>query len=165
MMTSFVRLVTAGSFALWFSVPLHAQSPLTPAIASAYYALKDALVRADSSGAAKAGAVLLGSLRQLPKASIPAAAFPATVRLQAQAQHLSSDPPKLAAQRTRFLQVSKDAELLFRALPSGRPVYVQFCPMAFGGAGGAWLSDKKEILNPYFGDQMLHCGSVRAKLE
>ncbi len=38
--------------------------------------------------------------------------------------------------------------------------YLQFCPMAFDDRGANWISDKKEIRNPYFGDEMLKCGKV-----
>lgn len=39
-------------------------------------------------------------------------------------------------------------------------VYVQFCPMAFDDKGAYWLSESDNILNPYFGDEMLTCGEV-----
>ncbi len=39
-------------------------------------------------------------------------------------------------------------------------VYVQYCPMADNDTGGHWLSTEEEIMNPYFGDLMLHCGEV-----
>ena len=38
--------------------------------------------------------------------------------------------------------------------------YVQHCPMAFGKKGADWISDVMEIRNPYFGYQMLKCGSI-----
>jgi Cu(I)/Ag(I) efflux system membrane fusion protein len=40
-------------------------------------------------------------------------------------------------------------------------VYKDYCPMAFGDQGAFWLSEKKEILNPYFGASMLTCGEVK----
>ncbi len=43
--------------------------------------------------------------------------------------------------------------------------YRLYCPMAFDNSGAFWLSDSKEVLNPYFGDQMLHCGSVEETLK
>lgn len=39
-------------------------------------------------------------------------------------------------------------------------VYKMHCPMAFDNKGANWLSDKDEILNPYFGDMMLRCGEI-----
>lgn len=40
-------------------------------------------------------------------------------------------------------------------------VYKDYCPMAFGDQGAFWLSEKKEITNPYFGSAMLTCGEVK----
>ncbi|RRQ49469.1 efflux RND transporter periplasmic adaptor subunit [Maribacter algicola] len=39
-------------------------------------------------------------------------------------------------------------------------VYIQKCPMANKNKGAYWLSMEKEIKNPYYGDQMLTCGSI-----
>jgi len=44
-------------------------------------------------------------------------------------------------------------------------IYKQYCPMAFNGKGAYWLSDSKEVRNPYFGDQMLKCGVVDSTIE
>ena len=40
-------------------------------------------------------------------------------------------------------------------------VYKDYCPMAFGDQGAYWLSEQKDITNPYFGASMLACGEVR----
>jgi Cu(I)/Ag(I) efflux system membrane fusion protein len=39
------------------------------------------------------------------------------------------------------------------------------CPMAFGNEGADWLQTKDDVLNPYYGASMLHCGSVQETLE
>jgi len=44
-------------------------------------------------------------------------------------------------------------------------VYYQYCPMALDNQGAYWLSDIREIQNPYFGEKMLSCGSVKDVLE
>ncbi len=43
---------------------------------------------------------------------------------------------------------------------SEETVYLQHCPMANNNQGADWLSLNENILNPYFGDQMLTCGST-----
>lgn len=48
---------------------------------------------------------------------------------------------------------------------NNKPVYRQFCPMAQSGKGAYWLSDKKPIRNPYFGDQMLTCGETKEVIQ
>jgi len=40
------------------------------------------------------------------------------------------------------------------------PVHVLKCPMAFNNRGATWLQDNRDVRNPYFGAQMLSCGSV-----
>ncbi len=69
-------------------------------------------------------------------------------------------------QRSFFVSLSNEIEKLVRSskITSGA-VYKQFCPMAFDGEGGYWLSDSKEIRNPFFGDKMLVCGSVNEILK
>lgn len=39
-------------------------------------------------------------------------------------------------------------------------LYYQFCPMARHGEGANWLSQTKEIVNPYMGQRMLKCGKT-----
>ncbi len=42
----------------------------------------------------------------------------------------------------------------------GQDFYVAFCPMYDDDRGAYWLSEFKEIKNPYFGSMMLRCGEV-----
>ncbi|HCM76492.1 MAG TPA: efflux transporter periplasmic adaptor subunit [Cytophagales bacterium] len=46
----------------------------------------------------------------------------------------------------------------------GLNAYYQFCPMAFDNKGAFWISDVKEISNPYFGEKMLRCGETKETL-
>lgn len=39
-------------------------------------------------------------------------------------------------------------------------LYVQKCPMANNDKGAIWLSHEEAVRNPYYGDQMMTCGSV-----
>ncbi len=69
-------------------------------------------------------------------------------------------------QRLQFINLSK---ALINAIQSfgtsfDSPLYVQFCPMANNDKGATWVSLEEEIINPYFGDAMLHCGNVEAIL-
>jgi hypothetical protein len=64
-------------------------------------------------------------------------------------------------QRTIFQDLSAAMENLLTGELSSGEVYKQYCPMAFDGKGAYWLSSSEEIRNPYYGDKMLKCGSVR----
>jgi len=44
--------------------------------------------------------------------------------------------------------------------PVDMPLYQQVCPMT----GDVWISESKEIKNPYFPKNMLTCGEVKASL-
>ena len=57
---------------------------------------------------------------------------------------------------TSLIKVSK--------LASGT-LYIEYCPMANNNEGAFWLSNEKEIKNPYFGEMMLKCGSVKETLQ
>jgi membrane fusion protein, copper/silver efflux system len=69
---------------------------------------------------------------------------------------------ELAGLRERFYQISQVMIKLTKALgPIGVPnVYQMHCPMAFDNTGASWLQDHKDLINPYFGDMMLKCGTV-----
>ena len=43
--------------------------------------------------------------------------------------------------------------------------YYQYCPMANNDQGAYWLSDSKEIRNPYLGEAMLTCGETKETLQ
>lgn len=49
-------------------------------------------------------------------------------------------------------------------LNDGLELYATFCPMAFDGKGAYWISEDKEIRNPYYGDKMLKCGKIEEVL-
>ncbi len=68
----------------------------------------------------------------------------------------------LDGQRKAFATLSNEMIALVKksTLPMGS-VYLDYCPMANGNTGAFWLSNKKEIKNPYFGDKMLKCGSIK----
>ncbi len=68
-------------------------------------------------------------------------------------------------QRESFEALTEATELLLKNAISSGEVYKQYCPMAFDGRGASWLSDSKEIRNPYFGNKMLKCGLVKETLK
>lgn len=71
----------------------------------------------------------------------------------------------ISAQRITFQDLSSAMEkMLSGAIASGE-VYKQHCPMAFQGKGGSWISASKEVRNPYYGDKMLKCGSVKETIK
>jgi hypothetical protein len=70
------------------------------------------------------------------------------------------------AQRTLFSDLSNDfiQRVKTAGLSSGE-AYVEYCPMALNDKGASWLSNEKDIKNPYFGDSMLTCGEVKETIK
>lgn len=87
-------------------------------------------------------------------------------------QEITEDAKEIAqtkdveVQRTTFEELSDNVYKLVKANgTNGTELYRQFCPMAMNNEGAYWLSSEKEIRNPYFGDRMLKCGSVKETLK
>ncbi|MFA7173468.1 MAG: efflux RND transporter periplasmic adaptor subunit [Kiritimatiellia bacterium] len=71
---------------------------------------------------------------------------------------------KIERQREQFYQLSQQLIKSVKVFPLFQPVYQAFCPMAFNDTGAIWLQRNRELLNPYFGKTMLHCGEIQATL-
>lgn len=119
-----------------------------------YNHIKTALVNTDAEEAQNGGEMLVEALDGVENNSEAL-----------QAAQTIANSEDVNAQRTAFLDLSAAMEkLLTGAIASGE-LYKQFCPMAFEGKGAYWLSSSQEIRNPYYGDKMLKCGSVRDTLK
>lgn len=62
-------------------------------------------------------------------------------------------------QREHFKELSTDMIDMVAITGTQTILYQQYCPMY--DEGSAWLSNKEEIRNPYYGASMLTCGSVQ----
>jgi Cu(I)/Ag(I) efflux system membrane fusion protein len=72
----------------------------------------------------------------------------------------------IEAQRKAFSTLTDNLYKSAKAFGlGGTTAYYEFCPMAFNNEGGFWLSSEEKIRNPYFGDKMLTCGTVKEKLQ
>ena len=85
--------------------------------------------------------------------------------LKENAEHISASTGDIADQREHFVALSEGMYALVKAFGSGKTLYHDHCPMAQNGKGAMWLSETKEIKNPYFGDKMMECGSVEEEIQ
>lgn len=116
-----------------------------------YLAVKDALVAGDATAATKAAQALT-----VENTTGSAALDHLLVHWKAMAE--STD---IESQRLAFEDVSEHMYLIAKANPGESTLYKQYCPMAFDNTGAYWLAAEEEVLNPYFGDAMLRCGTVQ----
>ena len=84
------------------------------------------------------------------------------MRMSATAIEVSDD---INEQRNHFKELSIAITSAVQMYGIGQVVYNQFCPMADDNKGAYWLSNDKNVLNPYFGSAMIACGSVKQVIE
>ena len=80
------------------------------------------------------------------------------------AEHIADNIGNIAHQREHLVILSKDFYDIAKTFTTEKPLYKIFCPMYNDNKGAYWLSDSKEIKNPYYGAEMLTCGEVQEEL-
>lgn len=138
----------------------------------AYYAVKDALVASDTAKATAAAHQLILASDSLKVSEIQGdtsgmikeTAKSYTANLSTTAKVLA-DSKTLDDKRKQFEMIADAIWSLTRTVKyNGEKVYWQYCPMAFNDKGAYWMSNDTVIMNPYFGNEMLHCGSTEDSL-
>lgn len=130
------------------------KDPNLDAVYQQYQVLTKALVAEDANTAKTAALAIETGAREIKGAAAIARA----------AAEISSTSD-VKAQRLAFASLNEDLIQLLKetGLDQGN-LYVAHCPMALNDKGASWVSTSKEIINPYFGDSMLTCGSVTETL-
>lgn len=80
-------------------------------------------------------------------------------------EHIGKNGGNIAHQREHFEMLSKDIYDLVKAFGGGQVLYKDFCPMYNKGKGAFWISEIKEIKNPYYGKAMSTCGTVKEEIK
>ncbi len=135
-----------------------------------YLQLKNALAKDNGKDAAAAANAIVATLTKADMKTLPNAQMKAYMDiaddLKENAEHIGSNPDKIAHQREHFVMLSKDiADLIKTFGNGGQTLYKDFCPMANNGKGAIWISELKEIKNPYLGKAMPTCGSVKETIQ
>lgn len=125
---------------------------ITPKIFDAYQIITEDLVNSDFESAKKHTADLLLAVEAGDKARWN--------RVEQIANTLAN-VEDLDMYRVGYLDLNRELEDILKEEISSGEIYMQYCPMAFNNKGAYWFASDKEVMNPYFGDQMLHCGSVK----
>lgn len=131
----------------------------TKGIIAGYIELKNALAKDNGNDAAAAGNKMQAALAGVNDASLPADKQKLFTELQADlkehAEHIGANAGKIEHQREHFMMMSKDITNLVKNFGNnGQTLYKDFCPMANDGKGATWISEVKEIQNPYLGSKM-----------
>jgi hypothetical protein len=137
-------------------------------IVSNYIKMKNALTKDDAKSAADAGKAIVVAMAKLDVSTLDAAKKKAYMDVADDAkensQHIGDNAGKIDHQREHFAMLSKDIADLVKTFDTGQKLYQDYCPMYDDGKGAIWISEIKEIKNPYFGSKMLTCGSMKKEL-
>ena len=81
------------------------------------------------------------------------------------AEHIGSNAGNIKHQREHFDMLSNDIYQLVKTFGGGQKLYYDHCPMYNDGKGANWISETKDIANPYLGKAMPTCGTVKEELK
>jgi len=137
-------------------------------LAQDYIPLKDAFVDTDASAAQQAAATLI---QQTDKVDMSLVKDDAHLYWMEQLEAIKGHGTKIT-EMTDIEGQRKQFDFLSQAMinsikvfgASSESLYVLYCPMANSNQGADWISMETAIRNPYFGDKMMKCGSVKDTL-
>jgi hypothetical protein len=138
------------------------------AVVQSYLALKNALASDNGKEAAAAAGNVSAVLNSVDVKTLPPAQqgiyTDVAEDMKEHAQHIADNAGKMDHQREHFETLSKDLYDLVKAGSVKQTLYKDFCPMYNNNKGGMWLSETKEIKNPYMGQKMAACGEIQEEL-
>jgi hypothetical protein len=137
-------------------------------LVSAYLQVKNALTEDNGQGAASSAGELTTAISQLEASALS----PETKKIydevkgeiKEHAEHIGANGGNIEHQREHFELLSQDMIDLVKISGSNQTLYREFCPMYNNNKGGTWLSEMKEIKNPYLGKKMPDCGEVKEEI-
>ena len=139
------------------------------AVFNDYIKLKDALVKDDSNNVMAESKKLLDNVSKVDmklltdnETHVNWMRLEKEIKASAMSISKTSD---IKEQRDHFKHLSSDLINAVQLFGVNETVFVEFCPMADNDNGAYWLSKEEKILNPYFGDAMLSCGSVKQTID
>ena len=145
------------------------QSASINGIVSSYLQLKNALANDNGKDAAAAGSAMVSALRGFDQSSLSADKKKTFEDIQddagEHAEHISMNGGNIKHQREHFETLSKDVYDLVKTFGANQTLYKDFCPMYNNNKGANWLSETKEIKNPYLGKKMATCGEVKETIQ
>ncbi|MBS4033491.1 MAG: DUF3347 domain-containing protein [Ignavibacterium sp.] len=138
-------------------------------IVEKYLQLKNALVKDNTKDAAASGKEIVEEMETLDKSFLTDEQKKLYEDVEEDArehaEHIGENAGNIEHQREHFDMLSNDLYDLVKEFGSGQVLYKDFCPMYNDKKGAIWLSETKEIKNPYYGKKMMTCGSVKEEIK
>ena len=134
-----------------------------------YLHVKNALADDNDKEAAKAANQMATAIGKVDHASLKEDQMKLYMdvaeSLKEHAEHTAANAGNIVHQREHFVMMSEDMYDLVKGFGAEQALYVDHCPMANKNKGANWLSEKKEISNPYMGKKMPKCGKVEKVIQ
>lgn len=134
-----------------------------------YLQIKNALVKDDGTAAATAGNAFVTSMGKMEPTAFASEKKKVwddvSYDAKEMAEHIGTNAGKIEHQREHFDMLSKDMYDMVKTFGATQPLYQDFCPMYNDKKGATWLSETKEIKNPYLGKKMPTCGEVKEEIK
>ena len=138
----------------------------TSPIIDAYIQIKNGLVADSKKQAAKGGTALLAAFSKFDMTQLTGETHNQYMEIlesaKEHAEHIIKSP--IDHQREHFEVLSTDINDLIALVGTDKVLYQDFCPMFNDGKGAIWLSEIKDIKNPYYGSKMLTCGKIQKQI-
>jgi len=147
-----------------FTVSDHAQVEQLKALYGNYLNLKNALVEHNKEASDQAVESMQATIQDPAFSEMDGEAGALVAQINQGLDNM--EDAGVEEKRHQLNTVSLSLFTLLKAADHGvSSAHLQHCPMAFNNQGAYWVSDEKEIRNPYFGDKMLKCGAVKESIE
>ncbi|MEO6404064.1 MAG: DUF3347 domain-containing protein [Ferruginibacter sp.] len=134
-----------------------------------YLQMKNALANDNGKEAASAGKTFVESMGKMDKNSLTGDKKKkwddVSDDAKEMAEHISTNAGKIDHQREHFDMLSTDMYEMVKTFGGGQTLYQDFCPMYNDKKGATWLSETKEIKNPYMGKKQPTCGSLKEEIK
>lgn len=126
-----------------------------------YLGIKNALVNSDENTASQYASNMNKTLKAFDQSLLTVDQKKAFDKVESNLRNTSEiiSKPGLDEQRKQFREMSNSIYEFAKEFETGKILYHEYCPMYEGGS--LWLSDNKEIKNPFYGDKMMECGTVK----
>jgi hypothetical protein len=147
-----------------FTLSKHAEVEQVNVLYKEYLMLKNALVENNKEASDQAVESMQSTLEDENFRNMEGEAASLVAQIEQGLNRM--EDASVEAKRNEFNNVSMSLFTLLKAADHGvSSAYLQHCSMAFNNQGAFWISDDKEIRNPYYGDKMLKCGAVKESIE
>ncbi|WP_313266848.1 DUF3347 domain-containing protein [Sphingobacterium sp.] len=132
-------------------------------LVNSYFALKDALVKTDAVAAAAQAETFQAAIKTVDMNKLSRDEHTIWMKVMSKLATDATGISKnkdVAKQRVAFASLSNAMYELLKVSKLNGPIYYQHCPMFNEGKGAHWLSKENAVKNPFFGAQMISCGSI-----